>query len=70
MPGMNGAECTTVLRQEGYSSLIVGMTGDAANSEDALEFIKSGLDGCLEKTPQGIDSILHILQLQLERAGA
>jgi CheY-like chemotaxis protein len=70
MPGMSGAECTVVLREEGHDGLICGITGDSADSEDAIEFVKSGLDGCLEKTPQGIDCILHILRLQLERVGA
>lgn len=70
MPGMSGAECTVTLRQEGCPSLICGITGDAADSADALEFVKSGLDGCLEKTAQGIDDILEILRLQSARVGA
>ena len=54
MPLMSGGEATAILRADGYKGLIIGVTGDALQS-DLDDFIRCGLDAVLTKP---IDPVL------------
>jgi len=60
MPVMNGPETVSILRKNGFNKLIIGLTGNALDT-DVLEFELSGADIVLVK-PLKIDLFDKLFQ--------
>jgi CheY-like chemotaxis protein/two-component sensor histidine kinase len=53
MPVMDGVAATTLLRNQGYPNLIVGLTGNVME-DDVVEYLNAGADGVLFKPLQSV----------------
>lgn len=67
MPIMGGGDATRAIRQAGFDGTIIGMTGDPLGSSDRTEFEQSGLDDCVDKTPEGLATIEEVIKEQVLR---
>lgn len=64
---MNGAQAARTLRERGYKGLIVGMTGDPHGCEDRDAFEASGLDLCVDKAADGMETLAAIIAARVCR---
>lgn len=61
MPVLSGARTTRILRERGFTGFVIGMTGDPHGCEDRDEFEASGLDLCVDKAVEGMDTLADII---------
>ena len=65
MPVLDGVEATKILRKQGFTNLIIGVTGNVL-ADDVLEFMKAGADLIMSK-PLQITHLKMVLQFACEQ---
>jgi len=63
MPVVSGTEAVARLRADGFTGLIIGMTGEAPGSLERNAFEAAGLDACVEKDGTGLEELTEILRV-------
>jgi len=61
MPVQTGREAVRELRAVGYTSMVVGMTGDPSGCADRDDFEAAGLNACVSKDTAGVHRLSGII---------
>lgn len=62
---MSGAAATRKLRSNGYSGMIIGVTGDPSGCDDRREFEAAGLNACVDKNMDGMAELAELIRARM-----